>query len=116
MFEGKDLIKRWGNTEKRRAFLEAYQDWELWITTPELKLLYYRYLLPDGTAIIAMEHQRNTFMGYDKGHEWQSAVRYYVQKPDAPFSPDSHISISGVEEMLKNAKVSLQKGCDVNGA
>jgi hypothetical protein len=100
----------WANDKKRRDFLEVYKDWGLWFNTPELDLSYYRYLMPDGRIIIAMEHQHRAFIGYNKGHIWKTGVRYYIQKHGEPFTPESHSSISAVAELLKEAKVALQKG------
>ena len=101
------LIKLWRNNEVRQNFLKAYKDWGVWLSTEELSLTYYRYQLPDGTAIIAMEHNHYTYMGYNKGYEWNTAVRYYTQAAGEPFSPDAK-SISAVAELLKAEKIELQ--------
>ncbi|MCL1855090.1 MAG: hypothetical protein FWF86_05095, partial [Clostridia bacterium] len=77
----KNLAQLWGNDKKRKAFLEAYQDWGVWLETPELELKYYRYQLPDGTMIIAQEHNHRVYKGYQQGYEWGPGVYYYVQKP-----------------------------------
>ena len=108
MLEDKELIKLWKNNETRNDFLKAYSDWGVWLTTKELELTYYRYELPNGTTIIAMEHQQRKYSGYNEGYIWDTAVRFYVQAPNEPFSPNSNTSISGVAELLKAAKVSLQ--------
>jgi hypothetical protein len=80
------------------------------LETPELELKYYRYQLPDGTIIIAMEHNHRVYEGYQKGYKWDTGVYYYVQKPDEPpFSPDFRSCLSVVADLLKNAKASLQK-------
>jgi len=105
------LIKTWGNDKKRRDFLCAYLDWGLWLTTPELDLAYYRYTMPDGKIIIAMEHKSHVYQGYNAEHQykWKNGVSYFIQKPDEPFTPNSKSSISAVADLLKEAKVSLQK-------
>ena len=113
MPENKNLVQMWGNNEKRQAFLKEYQDWGIWLATPELDLTYYHYQLPDGTTIIAMEHKRQTYVGYQQGHKWESGVRYYVQKAGEPFSPGSHSSISSAADLLKDAKTALQKKSDL---
>jgi len=110
MSETKNLIKAWGNNDKRQAFLKAYKEWGVWFTTPELDLTFYRYQLPDKTVIIAMEHKYQTYINYKEGYKWEDGgIRYYVQKDGDPFSPNSHSSIGTVAELLKNAKTSLQK-------
>jgi hypothetical protein len=110
MCENANLIKAWGNDKKRKEFLAAYQDWRVWLTTPELDLAYYRYTMPDGKIIIAMEHKRHAYQGYDAQpqYKWENDVSYFLQKPDEPFTPNSKISTSAVADLLKDAKVSLQ--------
>ena len=108
MLENKELIKIWNNDNNRKAFLNAYKEWGLWCNTPEVELDYYRYILPDGTAIIAMEHNHRAY-SYEKDYYWDKSVTYYIQKPDSPFTPDNHRTISMVADLLKEAKVKLQK-------
>ena len=108
MNENNDLIKLWKNNETRQDFLKAYCDWGIWLSTKELDLTYYRYQLPNDTIIIAMEHMHKAYVGYQQGYAWETSVRYYVQKADEPFTPNSHSSITAVAELLKAAKVQLQ--------
>lgn len=114
MSENMNFVKLWGNAEKRRAFLEDYKAWGIWLTTPELDLTYYHYTLPDGTVIIAMEHNHRNYGGYQKGYTWDTSVRYYIKKSGEPFTPDSS-SISAAAELLKAAKVQLQKKSGASG-
>ena len=109
MSEKINLVKLWGNNEKRLSFLNAYEDWGVWLTIPELDLTFHRYELPDKTYIIAMQHKANTYSGYDKGYKWVDSVRYYIQKTNEPFTPNSHSGINTVADLLKDAKVALQK-------
>ena len=76
MSEKKNLIQLWFNETKRRAFLAAYKEWDLLAETPEMDLTYYRYLLPDEIAIIAEEHRQKSYIGYNKGYEWETGVSY----------------------------------------
>ena|GEM_PF-908389 len=110
--DSKELIKLWANVAKRKAFLEAYKDWGVWLETPELELKYYRYRMPDKTLIIAMEHRHRSYNPkthkYEIGEE--NGVFYYVQKLDEPiFSPEFRKSISEVADILKWAKMAMQK-------
>lgn len=111
MSEDNNLIKQWGNDAKRQAFLKAYREWGLWFTTLELGLTWYRYILPDGTMIIAMEYEHEVFAGYHSGtqekYKLETTVRFYLKNKDKPFSPSFHSSISTVAERLKSAKVSM---------
>jgi len=109
MLESKDLIRAWSNDAKRQAFLLAYQAWGVWIRTLELELTYYRYELPAGTMIIAVEHYRRVYAGYNQGYTWEPSVTYYLQKTGEPFDPTSRMSISAVAASLMEAKIALQK-------
>jgi len=109
MTDSKNLIKLWNNSEKRKAFLENYQSWGVWITTPELDLTYYRYIMPDGAAIIAMEHMSERYdWKTGTAATYEKKACFYVQKPDVPFLPRAQ-SISSVAEILMAAKAALQK-------
>ena len=113
MCDSTKLIKAWGNDKKRKEFLSAYKDWGLWLSTPELDLSYYRYTMPDGKIVIAMEHKRQVYRyGEEPQYKWENDVSYFIQKLDEPFSPDSKSSISAVADLLKEATVSLQKKAD----
>jgi len=108
MTENNNLSQVWGNDEKRKAFLADYEKWGVWITTKELDLAYYRYLLPNGTAIIAEKHKQRKYVGYKQGYQWETGASYYVIKPDEPFSPESRSCISAVADLLKEAKSKMQ--------
>ena len=108
MTENNNLIKLWGNNEKRQAFLEAYKDFGEWFRVPELDLVFYRYTLPSGDIIIAMEHKQITYHSSSKG-DWKSGVRYYLQGKNEPFTPYSNRSLWNVADLLKDAKVKLQQ-------
>jgi len=109
MPESKKLIRAWSNDAKRQAFLQDYREWGVWLTTPELELTYYRYQLPGGAVIIAMEHKRHVYAGYKQKDTWEPGVNYYLQKPGEPFSPTSRMSISAVAALLMETKITLQK-------
>ena len=109
MSENKNLAQLWGNDKKRKAFLEAYHDWGVWLETPELELKYYRYQLPDETMLIVQEHKRRVYE-HQKGYTWGTGVYYYVQKTDEPsFSPEFKSCFSAVADLLKDAKAAMQK-------
>jgi hypothetical protein len=105
MSENKDLIQAWGNDEKRQAFLKAYKDWGVWFTVPETEWTLYRYVLPNGTVIIALEYRRDPKY-YSKE---QPGVLYYTQYESNFICPGSTSSIWHVAVLLKTAKAELQK-------
>ena len=108
MTDTKELKKLWRNAESRSAFLDGYKDWGIWLSTPELGLFYFRYVLPDGVAIIAMEHQRKSYRGMVNGYGWVTDVSYFIQKTGDPFTPSGQ-SRYVVSDLLKDAKINLQK-------
>lgn len=108
MTNAKELLRLWRNVESRLAFIAAYKDWGVWITTPELSLVFYRYVLPDGVTIIAMEHQKQFYVASVRGHQWKTDVRYFIQNLNEPFTPSSSAT-HAVGELLKKVKMSLQK-------
>lgn len=103
MLENKNLAQVWGNNEKRESFLKAYREWGQWITTPELELTYYRYILPDGTTIIALEYLRDKKY-YSKN---EPGVMYHIQRKGNPFCPGYSSHLSSVADLLKKAKIQL---------
>ena len=74
---------------------------------PELDLVFYRYTLPCGDTIIAMEHNQRNYRRSAKG-DWETGIRYYQQKKDTPFTPLTS-SIWAVADLLKNEKIRLQQ-------
>jgi hypothetical protein len=111
MNDNQELIKLWSNNEKRQAFLKTYKDWNVLAITPELGLTYYSYIVPDGSVIIAMEHRARKYDYESKGYicTRDTRVRYYIRSKDEPFTPDSETSVWAVADLLKDAKVKLQK-------
>lgn len=63
MFTVLELLKMWVNDKARRAFIHNYKVWGVWFTQPELNLTYYKFDLPGGIKIIAMEYLRAPYPG-----------------------------------------------------
>jgi hypothetical protein len=51
------IVKLWKSDSTRKAWLNAYRCWGVWLRTPELRLTYYKYDLSDGQRIIVCEHE-----------------------------------------------------------
>lgn len=45
------------NNEERKEFLAKYREWPVWFEVPQAEETYYRYILPDGSAIIICEYK-----------------------------------------------------------
>ena len=109
MFINHQLVKLLANDQKRRAFVNNYKAWGLWFSQPELDLTYFKYDLPCGGKIIAMEYLRVPFPS-EKPAENHTAVvckSFYLQTGDY-FSPTA-VSDYTVAEHLKNLKATLAK-------
>lgn len=45
------------NNEERKEFLAKYREWPVWFEVPQAEETYYRYILPDGSAIVICEYK-----------------------------------------------------------
>ena len=43
------------NNEQRKEFLQTYRGWPVWFEVPQADEIYYRYILPDNSAIVICE-------------------------------------------------------------
>ena len=69
------------NKAEREKFIDNYLVWELLGEVPELELKFYRYVLPNGTVIIATEYACMKFVDYRVGHfeyEKKTDVKYHL--------------------------------------
>ena len=46
------------NNDQRKGFLKTYRDWPVWFEVPQAEEIYYRYILPDGSAIVTCEYKQ----------------------------------------------------------
>lgn len=71
------------NNEQRKAFLKDYRSWPVWFTVPQAEETYYRYWLPDGSAIVMCEYKQynawwtNKYIGKDP--ETTYAAEYLLE-------------------------------------
>ena len=76
------------NDKERAAFIDAYSAWPLWIETAETGERYYRYDLPDGTAMVVRVYWSRLFFYNTKGSssmEGYGHEEYYLLEPGKPF-------------------------------
>jgi hypothetical protein len=77
------IVKLWKNDSTRKAWLDAYMDWGVWLETPELGLKYYKYELPDGQRIIACEYNRLVMgIGFDLYYTAVNGGRFIPRYPE----------------------------------
>jgi len=103
MFTDKELLALWANDQKRRDFVKNYKVWGIWFVQPELDLTYYKYDLPGGGRIIAMEYYRDPYRM--EGTEPVMCVNFYLQRGKC-FVP-SAASDYTVADRLKEIKATL---------
>lgn len=76
------------NGKVRAAFIDAYASWTLWIETEETGENYYRYDLPDGTAMVVRAYRARLFDYSAKGCAYRDGYgfeEYYLLEPGKPF-------------------------------
>ena len=112
MSDNKNLIQLWGNHTKRQEFLENYKAWDLWFNVPETEWTLYRYTIPGGATIVALEYRREP-SNYSKE---KTGVLYYTQREGSFINPDFPSSIWNVADLLKNAKIKIQQENKKGGA
>lgn len=105
----KNLIKLWSNDGKRREFLKTYQDWEQWLIVPELDFVFFRYEMPNGTIILALEHKVRDWSDHNV-RQFKTDTSFFVLDANDPFWPDSKKSKWSVADLLKDAKAELLNG------
>lgn len=103
MFTTQELLSLWANNDKRRAFVKNYKVWGVWFVQAELDLTYYKYDLPGGGRIIAMEYFRDPYRG--EGTEPLMRVVFYLQRGKC-FVP-SEASDYSIADRLKEIKGTL---------
>ena len=101
-----ELVKLWTNNEKRREFFKNYKEWGVWLTVPELGLTYFKYELPDGGKLLAMEYQRKNPYPASGGEPLQTIANYYLW--DGEYFSPTFASDYEIVERLKKLKVTLQ--------
>nr|DAZ27005.1 MAG TPA: Protein of unknown function (DUF3102) [Caudoviricetes sp.] len=104
------------NNDQRKAFIDAYTAWPLWIETRETGERYYRYDLTDGTSIVVkvyhsmlFDHSKTVRRWEDRFTEGWGREEYYLLK-EGKFFRDCETNRSALVDHLKE----LQKG-DKNG-
>lgn len=101
------------NNDQRKAFIDAYATWPLWIHTKETGEKYYRYDLPGGNSIVVKTY-RSMLFDYNSAYDLENRYHegdgreeyYYLVEPK--FFYDCKVNRSYLIEVLKD----LQKAGD----
>ncbi|MEG1972409.1 MAG: hypothetical protein RR315_04550 [Oscillospiraceae bacterium] len=102
------FIKLWKNDKSRRDFLEHYSEWEIWLDSEDLQATFYRFILPKGLTIVALEYWCENFLKGENESKYKLGVKYYLLS-DNYFSPEHSKSISAVADYLKIVKEEFVK-------
>ncbi len=108
MMTNNEPVRLWANDEKRRAFLADYKEWGVWLNITELGLVYYKYDLPKGHRILAMEYQRKDPYSPGSGAPLQTVVLYYLWEDGDRFAPIP-AGESYLADWLKHLKWELKR-------
>lgn len=67
------------NNNQRKAFIEAYETWPIWIDLPQTGERYYRYDLTDKVALVVKVSQRHIWENYKETQEiGYTSPQYYL--------------------------------------
>lgn len=101
------------NNDQRKEFLNTFHDWPVWFKVPEASEVYYRYDLPDRTALVICEyHYYATWMdtyGYGDGSPEKTGTREYLLTPGYHYLDDCRSNRSAMVEKLKEIQKKGEK-------
>lgn len=89
------------NMNERETFVNGYRNWSIWCKNECTEETFYRYELPDGTAIVVKECPRSS---YYKKYPDAIETRLYLIKPETKHFYDGRASMTEVKEYLKNLR------------
>ena len=90
------------NNDQRKAFIESYETWPIWIDQKETEERYYRYNLDSKTYIVVKVYLHKGWMwGVQKEKESWGYNEYYLVKQGAHFK-DCQTNMTALIEFLKD--------------
>ena len=96
-------IQLWNNNVLREKFIDAYTDWDMWVTVDALSLVFWKYELSEKNWIIAMEYQ-NVYRSYSSSEGIRKDVKYFIHDPQKPFLPSPRMKFE-ITNLLKYEKM-----------
>lgn len=98
------------NDKQRAEFIDAYEEWPLWIDNQETGEKYYRYDLPDGTSFVVKVYHAMIFLGWEvksgsRYEEGYGLSEQYILEP-GKFFRDCRSNRSAMIEKLKELQKS----------
>lgn len=96
------------NNEQRKAWIEKFEEWQLWIDNKETQERFYRYTFKNGDAfVIRQAYTQRPYWDYTerksiKKPGWAYKKEYIVRKEEDLTLYDSETSTTAMVEYLKN--------------
>ena len=88
------------NMEQREQFLKNYQTWPVWCKNELTEETFYRYELPDGSAVVVKE--------YPTWNEWRKVdsiqTRYYLVKQGLHHFADAETNMTTLKDHMKEVQ------------
>lgn len=98
------------NDKQRAEFIDAYEEWPLWIDNQETGEKYYRYELPDGTSFVIKTYHAMLYnydaLEYGNYKEGYGENEQYLLKP-GKFFRDCRTNRSTLIEKLKELQKNM---------
>lgn len=89
------------NMKEREAFLNGYQKWEVWCKNAYTEEIFYRYDLPDGSAIIIKEYPYSDYWNPNKE---RIGKQVYLLKPEVKHFKNAESNMTELKEHLKDLR------------
>ncbi len=102
------------NNDQRKAFIEAYETWPVWIDLEQTGERYYRYDFEDGTSFVIRVSLQHVYQNYSRtekiGYEHEEYFLLGVKNKWIPGMPTFTESSSNKSAMVDHLKELQKKG------
>lgn len=89
------------NMEERENFVKAYKSWHVWCENKYTEETFYRYDLPDGSAIVVKEYPYS--LEWNPGREL-SGTEFYLLLPETKHFNSAKSNMTAIKEHLKDVR------------
>ena len=91
------------NMTEREQFVQNYRTWPVWTKNELTEETYYRYDLPDGSAIVVREYPY--FTSWDQKELYGKTL--FLLKPETKHFKNGETSMTELKEHLKKVQKNL---------
>lgn len=89
------------NMDEREAFIKDYEKWDIWCENTYTEEVFYRYALPDGSAIVVKQYPYTDY--WNPGREC-IGEKYYLLTPDVKHLKNGETCMTQLKEHLKKIR------------